>query len=347
MAQPDDFEKKRRGGTGRAPGETPRIGIRPYAIMRHAKLKSWGNIAASLEHTYRDRETHNADPERTPDNVHLVSASKKETIARMKARLPEKIRKNGVMAVEYLMTASPEWWAKASKEEQSAFFKRSMSWLEAQYGKDNIMQATIHHDETSPHLTAMVVPITKDGRLCARDYLGGRAKLQAAQTSYATAVSDLGLARGIPGSKATHRRIKDYYAALEAPQRRSAPIVDTDLKPRRKKGALIARESREEVTARLNRKLLRETRDLSDQAESGAAASERVKAVEATQRELMRANVQLRSQTEVHQRLFDGLTPDQAQQIIDQIRPAVEQADQFRDDKATHHQKDRDEGLEL
>lgn len=43
-----------------------------FAIMRAKKLNSMGTVAAALQHCYRDRETPNADQERTPDNDHLA-----------------------------------------------------------------------------------------------------------------------------------------------------------------------------------------------------------------------------------------------------------------------------------
>ena len=36
-----------------------------FAIMRAKKLNSMGTVAAALQHCYRDRETPNADQERT------------------------------------------------------------------------------------------------------------------------------------------------------------------------------------------------------------------------------------------------------------------------------------------
>lgn len=43
--------------------------------------------------------------------------------------LPQKRRKDAVLAVEYLMTASPDWWKNASSEQQDVFFKNSYAWL--------------------------------------------------------------------------------------------------------------------------------------------------------------------------------------------------------------------------
>ena len=41
-----------------------------YAILRTAKLKTLGNVGGSLAHSYRTRETSNADPSRADQNEH-------------------------------------------------------------------------------------------------------------------------------------------------------------------------------------------------------------------------------------------------------------------------------------
>lgn len=187
------------------------------AIMRCVKLKSFGNVAASLQHCYRERETHNADQERLHENEHLISQSTDQALGKLRDKLPEKRRKDAVIAIEYVMTASPEWWSKASEQEQRAFITKSQDWLAQKYGNDNIIALSVHRDETTPHLSAMVTPITADGRLCAKDFIGGRQKLRDDQTSYASAVSDLGLERGQQGSKARHKSIKQYYDDVNSP----------------------------------------------------------------------------------------------------------------------------------
>ena len=80
-----------------------------------------GSVAASMQHCYRERNTHNADQERTPDNQHLVAKSTDEAMGKLRALLPEKRRKDAVLAVEYVMTASPEWFAQATPEQEQAF----------------------------------------------------------------------------------------------------------------------------------------------------------------------------------------------------------------------------------
>lgn len=85
--------------------------------------------------------------------------------------------------------------------------------------------ATIHRDETSPHLSAFVVPLTKDGRLSAKEFIGNRTQMTADQTSFAEAVRHLGLERGVEGSKARHTSIADYYRRVGS-QTPKTPAID-------------------------------------------------------------------------------------------------------------------------
>ena len=187
-----------------------------YAIMRCAKLKGMGAVAASLQHCFRERETINADAERTPENIHMAAKSTDEAMGKLRQLLPEKRRKDAVLVVEYVMTASPEWWRTASKMQQHEFVTESREWLERKYGEQNIIGMTVHHDELTPHVSAYVVPVTSDNRLSAKDFIGNKKQMSDDQTSFASAVKHLGLNRGQRGSVATHQRVKTHYEALNS-----------------------------------------------------------------------------------------------------------------------------------
>ena len=193
-----------------------------FAILRTAKLKSFGEIGGSLSHNYRTRPTPNANPH--IENWHSISTAPGAMNA-IKSRLPEKLRKNGVLCIEHLITASPEWDGWGTQKEVD-FFNRSMDWLRSLYGSENVVSTSVHYDETTPHLVAYVVPLDDTGRLNARRWLGGRQKLSDMQTSFAEAVQGFGLERGLKGSKAEHKKIKDYYAEIQKP----LPVAKTNIK---------------------------------------------------------------------------------------------------------------------
>ena len=56
--------------------------------------------------------------------------------------------------------------------------------LEEEYGRENIVGAAIHLDESKPHLHIDVVPLTEDGRLSAKEIVGGKGKMHQNQSKW-------------------------------------------------------------------------------------------------------------------------------------------------------------------
>ncbi|MDU5774028.1 MAG: MobV family relaxase [Acinetobacter sp.] len=197
-------------------------------ILRTEKLKTIGNIASSLSHNYRTRPTPNADPSRTVNNQHDLKTAG-QVLDGIKNRLPEKTRSNAVLCVEYLITMSPDW-SGLGTEKEADFFKTSVEWLKQKHGAENVISTSIHRDETTPHLVAYVVPIDSQGKLNAREFLGGRAKLSKMQTDFHNEVKHLGLERGLEGSKAEHTTIREFYAEIQKPDDKKYLIQKPPLK---------------------------------------------------------------------------------------------------------------------
>ncbi len=305
-----------------------------FAIMRAKKLKGMGSVASSLGHCFRERETLNADDARTPDNEHLQIGDQKidntdVAMGRLRDRLPEKRRKDAVLAVEYVMTASPGWWETASEERQQQFFRESVTWLMDKYGAENVVAASVHRDELSPHLSAFVVPRTPDGRLSAKEFIGNRTKMSQDQTDFAKRVAHLGLERGIEGSKAKHQRVKAHYGALQRASEQ-VPVIDRDeLKPQKLKGQTVAekvfgaRETTEGVVQRLNAKVSQSFRPVADLAATSAHNARRAEEMAATAR-LQRDELDTaRQKIKLLQKPWVGLTKDDHRSLI-------KQADQLR-----------------
>ena len=282
-----------------------------YAIMRAKKLANMGSVAASLQHCYRERETHNADQERTPDNQHLGAKSTDEAMGKLRALLPEKRRKDAVLAVEYVMTASPEWFATATPEQEKALFQRSLQWLADKYGADRIVTASIHRDEATPHLSAFVVPLTQDKRLSAKEFIGSRDKMRADQSTYAACVADLGLERGIEGSKATHQTIQQHYAAVQSGVAPKATISPKSVEPRVLRKGLFSSdvETPDAVAERLTKAV--NEGFAGTIATASTALQERRRA-----KEMQDTASDLRKRLDTLQRAFKGLTKDQMTQVL-------------------------------
>jgi hypothetical protein len=304
-----------------------------YAIMRAKKLANMGSVAASMQHCYRERETHNADQERTPDNQHLVAKSTDEAMGKLRALLPEKRRKDAVLAVEYVMTASPEWFAQATPEQEKAFFQRSLQWLADKYGADRIVTASIHRDEATPHLSAFVVPLTQDKRLSAKEFIGSRDKMRADQTTYAACVVDLGLERGIEGSKATHQTIQQHYAAVERGVQPLVAITPKAVEPRVLRKGLFSSdvETPEAVAERLTKRI--NERYAGTIARASTALQERRRA-----KEMQDTANSLRKRLEALQEPFKGLSKAQMAEVL-QVASKLQQENAKAKDKSQQHRR--------
>ena len=304
-----------------------------YAIMRAKKLANMGSVAASMQHCYRERETHNADQERTPDNQHLVAKSTDEAMGKLRDLLPEKRRKDAVLAVEYVMTASPEWFAQATPEQEKAFFQRSLQWLADKYGADRIVTASIHRDEATPHLSAFVVPLTQDKRLSAKEFIGSRDKMRADQTTYAACVVDLGLERGIEGSKATHQTIQQHYAAVERGVQPLVAITPKAVEPRVLRKGLFSSdvETPEAVAERLTKRI--NERYAGTIARASTALQERRRA-----KEMQDTANSLRKRLEALQEPFKGLSKAQMAEVL-QVASKLQQENAKAKDKSQQHRR--------
>lgn len=196
------------------------LGSRRFAILRCAKIKNMGNMGASLQHTFRERETPNADRALLKDNTVLHGGeTSRAVLDAWKARAPEKIRSNAVHGLEYFVGGSPEALKAMGRKEQDAYFRRALDWLKERHGAENVLSAVIHRDEATPHMTVMTIPLDEHGKLNARAIVGDRGKLSAMQTDFAEKVGHThGLERGVEGSKATHERVKSAYAHLRDPE---------------------------------------------------------------------------------------------------------------------------------
>ncbi len=80
-----------------------------------------------------------------------------------------KIRANAVIMTSTVISASPEFFENKSQEEIKKYFEMNYDYLKERIGESNVISATVHMDEKTPHMHFCSVPITEDGRLCAKE----------------------------------------------------------------------------------------------------------------------------------------------------------------------------------
>lgn len=91
-----------------------------------------------------------------------------------------------------------------------------------EFGEDNIASFIVHLDEKNPHAHCVFVPITADGRLCAKDVIGGKTKagaqkrLRELHSRFAEVSCKYGLDRedDIHQTGARHRSTDEYNRDL-------------------------------------------------------------------------------------------------------------------------------------
>lgn len=239
-----------------------------FAILRIQKLKASVAVRRSLKHAFREQETPNADPAKLSQNANYGANSVDEAMTRFHARLPAKVRKNAVLAVEFLITASPEALASRTRGEQDQYFTDALAWLRDRHGADNVVYAGIHRDETTPHLYAYVVPLDRHGKLNCRTFYGGAEALRAMQSDFADRVGKRhGLDRGVPGSRAKHTTVREYYTGIQRAADTSMRSIRADaLDPRViEPGEFMkraVRESPDQVAQRISRAIQAEFKPL-------------------------------------------------------------------------------------
>lgn len=191
-----------------------------YAIGRIAKQKG-GTVGSSSLHNNRQRETPNADPSREQENRELIGAGRSapEMVREVIEAHGGKPRSDSVEAVEVLLTASPEWFRDdddlIDQKKVDQFSERSVKFLKKRKHGGICVKATLHMDEHTPHIHAIMVPIDPNGKLNCKHYFGQRKDLRAWQTAFAREMAPLGLERGREGSRATHVTVQQFYKEIE------------------------------------------------------------------------------------------------------------------------------------
>ena len=189
-----------------------------YAIFRTQKIKKTV-LDKCQRHNQRENENYSnseIDKNKKHLNYELHNENnivyQKEIDLKIKDRYKCKksIRKDAVLNIECLITSDKEFFEKIGAEETKRYFEEAYNFIKDKFGEENVIYATVHMDETTPHMHAGFVPITKDGRLSAKDYLDGKERLRNLQDDFYKYISNKGfeLERGISSDETHAKNIK-------------------------------------------------------------------------------------------------------------------------------------------
>ena len=159
------------------------------------------------DENYKSMRNPQIDKLRTHLNYHTLPYEKKYLAfidERIKELAPKrKIKDDAVLITSFILCSDKEFFDGISPETQKRFFDDCTEFFAERYGKENVVSAVVHLDESTPHLHFNLMPVT-GGRLCAKE-LFDRSALRELQTDFYEVVGKkYGLKRGKEGSTAKH-----------------------------------------------------------------------------------------------------------------------------------------------
>ncbi len=159
------------------------------------------------DENYKSMRNPQIDKLRTHLNYHTLPYEKKYLAfidERIKELAPKrKIKDDAVLITSFILSSDKEFFDGISPEAQKRFFDDCTEFFAERYGKENVVSAVVHLDESTPHLHFNLMPVT-GGRLCAKE-LFDRTALRELQTDFYEIVGrKYGLKRGKEGSTAKH-----------------------------------------------------------------------------------------------------------------------------------------------
>lgn len=199
-----------------------------YAVATMKKLKSsdLGGIQIESDRQYDDPNAYKneVDLSRSHLNLELIDTHdhtkgglKRETETYINANKvsERKIRKDAVVLNSWIITSDQSFFESLSHNQQVQFFKDASDWFTERYGVDNVMHATIHFDETTPHMHMGIVPL-REGRLTSKTIITP-IELAQVQEKFPDFMASKGwsIERGMKGSERKHLDAPEYRAATE------------------------------------------------------------------------------------------------------------------------------------
>ena len=318
----------------------------PFAIITFrdtGPVKTWSDMRGAQIHNARTKPIEHAVPG-APAPEHLIGTG--DLVADVKARLrgakldPDRLRKNGVIAYEAVMTASPGFFSAGTTDEQN---RRRSQWKRAQvsfaidrWGSHRVASMVLHLDEKTPHIHIVIVPldVKSDRRRIDKSVrwglngrtISGPGQFDRLQDDYATAMAGFGLVRGVAGSGRKHEPMARFMDRT-AKAREAAEVAEREARSRQ--SALMLREQllleqaaeveKEKAEADHERERLRQA--AADMEADRARLAEAAKALSVAQDNLLQARAAIDAERRRVDQMRAGIEAE-ASGLADAVRAA-------------------------
>ena len=220
-----------------------------YAIFRSEPIMTISDLAQIGSHNKREKKAYQSNPDidisKSENNIELVPLNmkytkgfdeltkeyKKEHEERIKTERTDRVKKyhemlnssKNCVADELVFTATHTFFDGMSREQIKDWADTCMEFVykDLGYKKEQILHATVHLDEKTPHVHCVVVPLVRkfDKRtnterytISKKQYIKDKINLSQLQDMYHKRLTEKGydLERGIKGSDNKHIKIKEY-----------------------------------------------------------------------------------------------------------------------------------------
>lgn len=220
-----------------------------YGIFRVQGINTLNDLAQIGSHNKREKKAYKSNPnidlEKTKDNIELVPLNEKyvkgfkELTKEYKKQHEEKQKteredrkrsytemlnkSKSVVADELMFSATHKFFNNMNKEEILKWANTCMDFVynDLGYKKEQVLHATLHLDEKTPHIHCVVVPLVKklDKRtnterytISKKQYIKNNLHLSVLQDVYNVRLREKGyeLERGIKGSDREHQNVREF-----------------------------------------------------------------------------------------------------------------------------------------
>ena len=220
-----------------------------YGIFRSQPIMTINDLAQIGSHNKREKKAYKSNKdiklELSKNNIELVPLTEKyvkgfkmkvkdyekEHNERMKTERSERKKtfnemlnkSKSVVADELLFTATHKFFENMSREDLMKWANTCMDFVynDLGYKKEQVLHATIHLDELTPHIHCVVIPLVKklDKRtnterytISKKQYIRDKIHLSELQDVYNVRLNEAGfdLERGIKGSNREHQKVKEF-----------------------------------------------------------------------------------------------------------------------------------------
>jgi len=187
-------------------------------VARMEKMKA-ENLIGIGNHNQRKTKNHSnkdIDPSLSKLNYDLVNRTENyktdiENFINENKSTTRAVRKDAVLINEWIITSDRKFFENLSDEEVKKFFVSAKEYFGNEFGEENIRYATVHLDESTPHMHMGIVPFDKDKKLSAKRIFN-RETLRDIQENLPRYLQEKGfeIERGLEGSERKNLTVPEF-----------------------------------------------------------------------------------------------------------------------------------------